>query len=666
MTLLQTACNLGVHFADTTSGRRSILLSNIVSVILFAVGMGLFGAYYVWYGLTVITLCIPAVSVLCLTPLLFNAAGYTTTSRILSCFIVPVTTISISLYSKNLYYAYQEELDYFTFRFIMLASCVFPAIFFTFRERVLLLSMSFLNLALLLSHDPLHTLFDVPYRQDNLLESNYTFTNIVVFITYMIMVGAVLFQKRISEVSEKRAEDLIDDLNDVNENLTEKNAEIEAQNSEIVAQTENLNISQQKLQAAYRLIQDQKEMLVKQNKTLSGELNEMNNDLAATNNELIKHNNELRQFSYTVSHNLRGPVASLSGLISLIDKRNLTDENASIFEHVKTSIQKLESIIKDLSKIIDIRHDIFSIRQQIDLKNEIEGILLEFEKDIKKYGIQISINVESCPVIYSVRPMIHSILYNLITNAIKYRSSDRVPEINVKAGVENDFVTLEVIDNGLGIDLKSHRENLFKLYKRFHFHTEGKGIGLYLVKLQAEALGGYVEVLSDKDRKTRFTAYIARPKNIDRQILFDESYANIFFDARINSTGVIWHGPISSEQYRHVFQKCLDFVKAYNTPNYIADLTDQGYIKRDDQLWMFKTILPQAAMYGLRRIAAIVPDHSDDVQQDYYNGIKHQLLQLGIEQQFFPTYDQAVTWLQESNETQIKFLSDDRSAYSVG
>lgn len=666
MTLLQKASNLGVDFAASASGRRSVLLSNIVSIILFAVGMGLFAAYFSWYGLSFVTVCIPIVSILCLTPLLLNAYGFTTVSRIVSCLIVPVTTISISLYSKNLYYEYQEELDYFTFRFIMLASCVFPAIFFSFRERALLIVMNVLSLGLLMMHDPLHSFFKVPYRRDVLLESNYAFTNIVVLITYMIMVGAVLFLKHVSETSEQRAEQLIDDLNEVNKKLTENNAEIDAQNQEIRAQTENLNISQQKLQAAYRLIQDQKDMLVKQNKTLSGELNEMNNDLTATNNELIKHNNELRQFSYTVSHNLRGPVASLSGLISLIDKRNLSDENASIFEHVKTSIQKLESIIKDLSKIIDIRHDIFSIRQQIDLKNEVEGILLEFEKDIRKYGISIVIDVEMCPVVYSVRPMIHSILYNLITNAIKYRSPDRVPEIKVKAGIVNDFVTIEVIDNGLGIDLKNHRENLFKLYKRFHFHTEGKGIGLYLVKLQAEALGGYVEVLSDKNKKTHFTVYLARPKNIDKQILVDEPHAKIFFDARINSTGIIWHGPISSEQYRQVFQKCLDFVKVYNTPNYIADLRDQGYIKRDDQMWMFKTILPQAALYGLKRIAGIVPPNADNLQDEYYNGIKHQLLQLGIEQQFFSAYEDGVTWLQESNEAQIKFLNDDRSAYSLG
>jgi signal transduction histidine kinase len=644
--------NAGVNFGKSPSERRSILLSNIVSLILFGLGALLFLAYYAWYGWSVVTAAIPAIAVLCLSTLFFNHFNYSVISRVFLCLVVPLAALAISIYAKNLYYTSQEELDYFTFRFFLLVSCVFPAIFFSFSEKKLLVVTSLATLLLLMLHDPLHQYFNVPYRgvSPTLKESNYYFTNVVVFVAYLIMVGAVLFLKKVSEDSEARAEKLIQELNTINEELTEKNSEIEAQNQEITAQTENLNISQQKLQSAYKLIYDQKDLLLKQNKSLSSELIEINNDLTSTNNELIKHNNELRQFSYTVSHNLRGPVASLSGLVSLIDARNLEGETADIFEHVKTSLEKLENIIRDLSKIIDIRHDIFHVRQQVDLEREVREIVSGMGKEIRTHSINIETDLQE-PVIYSVKPMVHSILYNLITNAVKYRSSQRAPQIVIRSRSEQNLVVLEVEDNGLGIDLNHHRDNLFKLYKRFHYHTEGKGLGLYMVKLQAEALGGYVKVNSQVNAKTTFTVYLAKPDNIQQQVLYEENCAKIYYDGKLNAAGIIWNGPVSSEEYRKVFQQCLELIRVYNTPAYIADLTNQGYINREDQLWMLQNILPQATRFGLRRIAAVHAETNDPKLKEYFQSIRNTLQKLGIDQRFFTATEDAYHWIQSLNHT---------------
>lgn len=648
MTFLRKLSNTGVHFAHRPFQRRSILLSNIVSLIIFCLGCFLFFAYYWWYGWTVVTAAIPIASILGLSTLLLNYFNLSTVSRIILTLLVPVMAMSISIYAKQIYYESQEELDYFSFRFLILASCVFPAIFFSFREKALLISTIIVTFSILILHDPLHDLFGVPYRKDVLKESNYAFTNIVVLITYGIMMGGVMFLKLISERNEEKNDKLIMELNQINEDLIEKNTEIESQNQEIMAQTESLNVSQNKLKEAYDVIEEQKDLLVHQNTNLSNELVDINKDLTATNSELIKHNNELRQFSYTVSHNLRGPVASLLGLINLIDQRNLSDSHSEIHNHIKTSVTRLDNIIGDLSKIIDIRHDIFHIRQRINLEQEVQEILLGFKKDIEAHQVVIRTNFSKCSEIYSVRPMVHSILYNLISNAIKYRAQTRRPEIEIISDVDSHYF-LTVRDNGLGIDLKNHRSNLFKLYKRFHYHTEGKGLGLYLVKLQAEALGGNVEVASEINRNTTFMVKLGQPENVERQILFHEPHAKIFFDAKLNSTGVIWKGPVSSEQYRDVFRKCLEFVKVYSTPNYIADLSDQGFISKDDQLWMFKDIMPESAQYGLRRIAAIKAGVPDENALLYMKGISETLKKLGITQEYFGTFDDAVRWVEEQN-----------------
>jgi signal transduction histidine kinase len=655
MTLLHKLANSGIRFANSASQQRSILLSNLVSLILFGLGMVLFVAYYLWYGWSVITVAIPVIAVLCLSSMVLNQFNVSTISRIWLSILVPALTISLSLYSKNIYVETQEELDYFTFRFIMLASCVFPAIFFTFKEKKLLFFTSAASLLILMAYDPLHEFFNVPYQfnvahqKAVLKESSYAFTNVVILVTYGIMMGAVFFLKWASETSEDKADLLIRELNLMNEEQAEKNSEIEAQNQEIIAQTENLNMSQHKLKKAYDLIAEQKELLLQQNKNLSSELTDTSKDLSATNTELIKHNNELRQFSYTVSHNLRGPVASLMGLISLIDQRSLNTENAEIHGHLMTSVKRLDNIISDLSKIIDIRHDIFHIRQRINLKAEVDEILNGFKKEIDTYQIIIRTDFSACHEIYSVRPMVHSILYNLISNAIKYRTPASRPEIELSSATGKNYV-IRIKDNGLGIDLKKYNNSLFKLYKRFHHHTEGKGLGLYLVKLQAEALGGTVEVASEINRHTTFTVYLGQPQNVQQQILYEESYARIFFDATINAIGAEWHGPISGEQYRNAFLKCLEFLKVYNTPNYIADISDQGYIAPKDQQWMFEEIMPEAAQYGLKRIAAVRSGTDDAVIKQYLKSIHENLLKLGIKQEYFLTFNEAMDWIQLENE----------------
>jgi signal transduction histidine kinase len=649
MTFLRKLAFSGVHFAHRPFQRRSILLSNIVSLIIFCLGTILFFAYNAWYGWGIVTGAIIAASLLCLATIILNHFNLSIVSRIFLTLLIPVIAMSISIYAKIVYYEYQEELDYFTFRFIILAACVFPCIFFSFKEKFLLISTLIITFLILIGHDPLHDYFGVPYRQNILKESNYAFTNVVILITYGILMGAVMFLKWISEDSEDRATQLIHELNQTNEDLIEKNTEIESQNAEILAQTENLNQSQNKLQEAYEVIEEQKNLLVHQNLNLSTELVGINKDLTETNSELIKHNNELRQFSYTVSHNLRGPVASLMGLINIIDTSGFSSENNEIHEHIKTSVSRLDNIITDLSKIIDIRHDIFHIRQKINLEAEVREIVKGFRKDMEAHGVQIKMNFEKCPEIYSVRPMVHSILYNLISNAIKYRAHTRRPQIEITSDVGKNYL-LVVSDNGLGIDLKNHRHNLFKLYKRFHYHTEGKGLGLYLVKLQAEALGGSVDVTSEINKSTTFSIKLDQPANVERQVLYEESHARIFFDAKINSTGVVWNGPVSSNQYRSVFKKCLEFVKVYSTPNYIADLSEQGYISREDQFWMFNDIMPEAAQYGLRRIAAVRPEEPDANAKEYMKGIADTLKKLGITQEYFGTFNQAVDWIQEENE----------------
>ncbi|MBA4057385.1 MAG: hypothetical protein C0490_21910, partial [Marivirga sp.] len=159
-----------------------------------------------------------------------------------------------------------------------------------------------------------------------------------------------------------------------------------------------------------------------------------------------------------------------------------------------------------------------------------------------------------------------------------------------------------------------------------------------------------VEIESEINRFAKFIVRLQKPINIDRQILYKEKHAEIFFDARINATGVIWRGPISSSEYRSVFTKCLDFVHSYNTPNYIADISNQGPVSKTDQQWMFQEILPYAIHHGLNKISIVHNKLTDPVIKEYLEGIEGQLLKLRAAQRFFVSLDEAFDWIHQENE----------------
>jgi signal transduction histidine kinase len=97
-----------------------------------------------------------------------------------------------------------------------------------------------------------------------------------------------------------------------------------------------------------------------------------------------------------------------------------------------------------------------------------------------------------------------SILQNLISNSLKYSSPERRPVIKISSQPKKDSIILSISDNGLGLDLAKHSENLFKIRKVFHNHPAAKGFGLFITKSQVTALGGKIWVESQPDVGSTF------------------------------------------------------------------------------------------------------------------------------------------------------------------
>jgi signal transduction histidine kinase len=288
-----------------------------------------------------------------------------------------------------------------------------------------------------------------------------------------------------------------------------QNHEITSQNEELMTNQETLFLQNKQLHEAQQTIKEQSEKIHSLNNHLKNEVDNRTQELQKTNQELIEHNNQLEQFAFIAAHNLRAPLTRVLGLANLIQMGPTEEDRQAALEKLIASTRDLDQVIKDLNAVLNIKRHTGNFAE-VDLNESLTRTKRILEKEIEDTGTRIINNFTEADKVYAIAPYVESILYNLISNAIKYRDPDRSPFIAIKTTHEQEFVCLAVMDNGLGIDLKKYKQSVFNLYKRFHLHVEGKGLGLYLVKTQIEALGGRVEVKSEPNEGTTFQVYFKR------------------------------------------------------------------------------------------------------------------------------------------------------------
>jgi PAS domain S-box-containing protein len=224
---------------------------------------------------------------------------------------------------------------------------------------------------------------------------------------------------------------------------------------------------------------------------------------------LQRKNKDLRQFAYIVSHNLRAPIAKIQGLSSLIGVSGMPGgpDESEILHHITEEAVHLDNVVKDLNMIITARDSGGEIKEYISFEDQFNLIKQVLENEISDSRANITTDFTSLKGVMSVKGYIYSIMYNLISNAVKYRSPQRSLRIHLRTFKDEKYSWLIIQDNGLGIDMKRNADKIFGLYKRFHDHVDGKGIGLHLVKTQAEALGGGAEVESQLNEGTTFKIF---------------------------------------------------------------------------------------------------------------------------------------------------------------
>ncbi len=142
----------------------------------------------------------------------------------------------------------------------------------------------------------------------------------------------------------------------------------------------------------------------------------------------------------------------------------------------------------------------------VDLSQVVEEVLLDLATLAPLAKQQVEVDLFGCSTIRFSEKNLRSVVYNLVSNAFKYRSPERTPQVHIRCASRAEYQVLTVTDNGLGME-EGRLSQLFSMFKRFHDHVEGSGIGLYMVKKIVENAGGRIEVESQLGVGSTFRVY---------------------------------------------------------------------------------------------------------------------------------------------------------------
>lgn len=240
------------------------------------------------------------------------------------------------------------------------------------------------------------------------------------------------------------------------------------------------------------------------NEGLESQVQHRTAELQTALRKLEKRNTELDQFSHVISHNLRGPVASILGLGRVLNPTAVADPmNREVFERVIGAAENLDAVVKDLSVILEVRDSVVT-KTSVSIRDSIAQASTSLKTEIEQTKTIVDIDDKAASTVMSVKPYLNSIFFNLLSNAIKYRSSQRAPHIRIRTQSTSRSTTMTVSDNGIGIS-GQFLDQVFQPYKRLTTEGDGKGLGLYLVKSEVEVMGGTIEVSSKEGEGTTFT-----------------------------------------------------------------------------------------------------------------------------------------------------------------
>jgi two-component system, OmpR family, phosphate regulon sensor histidine kinase PhoR len=210
----------------------------------------------------------------------------------------------------------------------------------------------------------------------------------------------------------------------------------------------------------------------------------------------------------TISHDIKNPLTNLVLAIEQFKKISPDDKKKfqSLLKIVDNSLTKMHKLIHELTEVRKDEYKYIAEEELLNFEHILEDVRLTLNDNMIESGVILKSEVTVSEITFSRRKL-RTIVYNLVNNAIKFRSPERKPEIFIKTTKDNDFVVISVKDNGKGID-PGNFDAIFSKYYRLENAIEGSGIGLYLVKEIVSGSGGKVLLESQLGQGTEFKVYL--------------------------------------------------------------------------------------------------------------------------------------------------------------
>ncbi len=224
-------------------------------------------------------------------------------------------------------------------------------------------------------------------------------------------------------------------------------------------------------------------------------------------------NRELEELAYVAAHDLKAPITNLNVLIEMINTQSIRgDKDIELFNKLKNNIEQVYKKVFALNDVINFKTTLNDQKKHLEFEKVFDEVKQSIPDRLKSTNANIDVDFSECSEIEYPPLHLISILQNLLSNSMKFKSPDRLLKIEVKTIKRNESVHLLIKDNGLGFDAEKHGEKVFGLFKRLHTHEEGVGVGLYIVKSIVETHGGKIEVKSKPNEGALFTINLNNEK----------------------------------------------------------------------------------------------------------------------------------------------------------
>ncbi|HCW07986.1 MAG TPA: hypothetical protein DGG95_11555 [Cytophagales bacterium] len=227
-------------------------------------------------------------------------------------------------------------------------------------------------------------------------------------------------------------------------------------------------------------------------------------ELIKSNEVITDQNKRLLSFANIVSHNLKSYAGNLKSILELFLRSKSEEEKKVMLNHLQSISSGFSATVSHLTEIVEVQNQLELRLEQINLYDYVKRTIDVLRVEIDLTNSIFHNNVNSNLTLQTNSAYMESILLNLLTNAIKYRHSEKKLVVEIDAALKINELQLIVKDNGRGINLEKHKNEIFGLHKTFHGNPDAKGVGLFITKLQVEALNGRIEVKSKENEGTSF------------------------------------------------------------------------------------------------------------------------------------------------------------------